>query len=101
MARPYEQAAHVPVFHAVDERSRADYRPVVAQAFLIQDVAETPTDMLGGKPGPHDIGEIHGHVVENANADPGIMGSGQERHAGTQARAEDTEAAISLALEPI
>ena len=57
--------------------------------------------MAGALPGPGDISESCGRVVEGVDADARIVGAGQIGIAGAEAGSENAEVLVALLLKPV
>ena len=58
-------------------------------------------DVAGALARPGDVSEGSGGVVENVDADAGVVRAGQVGVAGAEAGAEDAEVSVALRLKPI
>ena len=99
--RPDQQAVQVAPRQTVQVGRRADGGPILTQFILREDLAEALADVPGGQAGPDDIPELHRHMVEDAHADPGIVGSHDKGDAGTQAGPQNPQPLVTLPFQPI
>src|SRR4051812_546693 len=69
--------------------------------FQINSAFQPIANMFGGKALPHDIRKISGNVEERCGRKPRVMNKGEKPNARTDARSDDSNAAISLVEQPV
>src|SRR5262249_22893305 len=80
---------------------RGDRGRARTRAFQIDGRFHVLPDVLGGKPGPYDVGELRGAMVEDVHRQAIVVRAGEERVGGSEARADDAELFVTLLLEPV
>src|SRR5690348_10785144 len=79
----------------------SDGRPNRARIFQTDNRLQSLPDVLGGESGPDHVGKLSGAVVEDVYSQAVVVGAGQERVSGPEARADDAELFVALLLKPV
>jgi hypothetical protein len=79
----------------------ADAEPQLAEGVEVDVALEALFDVEGGQSGPDDVGEVGGAVVEGVDGQARVVGAGQERIAGAEARADDGDPLAGAGCSPI